>query len=425
MPPPDFPGAAHSLEAAYRLFDWRRLPRLSVRQMEQFYEPRTAQYACDELFQALRVADRLHAIYVGLSGCGKSTELTRLAYRVREHPPFAERLLVVHYSVGEVVGLNGVGFSEVTIAMVLQVYAQLEREGLQAPADAHLAHIEEWLTGERTTTRTTRVSAEAGLGGSLLQVLSARLSGQMLRQDEVRMRVQKRRPELLALLKALLEEVYQLTGRRVLFIVDDLEKLTPLDEQMALFLDNAGFFADLPCHFVFTAHSALRLEARYGNEIGERFHEARSILCPVTEGSAEFAAFRNIVHRRLAPDRIATDAVDRAVASSGGLPSHLIDLILRSILKARLHRRERIEVPDVLAAAEELTVRFDYALEDDDYRVLERVRAQGLRSSVSRPTLLHMLAVLEYPDSPTHFALHPLVEPLVERWRARQASPTS
>jgi len=69
-------------------------------------------------------------------------------------------------------------------------------------------------------------------------------------------------------------------------------------------------------------------------------------------------------------------------------------------------------------ALKEISSRYLAALREDDYRELDRLERLGANAHVEKPELLHSLAVLEYPDSPTEFAVHPLVLSLLERWRS-------
>ena len=420
-----FDGAAHTLEEAQHRFDWRNWERMAPDQLEQYYEKRTNHEHLRTLLVALRGAVSrskfLHALYMGPPGCGKSTDLTWWVQRTSEERGLDEPLLVLHFQIGETVGTHDVGFAEVALAMVLEIYERFNRPNMPPLFGSHLHTVREWLYGETTTTTKSTSSRQAGVEVPLLKFLKLGLSTRRVREEAVRTHLRQLLPELRAMLDELLSEVEEKTGKTVLFVVDDLEKITPVDVALGLFLNHGGFFADLACHIVFTAPSSLRLDPRYTPEVLKHFAESRATLArPVRDGqeTQEFDALRRIVYRRVDSALIETQAVDRAIRSSGGLVAHLIDAIERSILLAITRDEASVTVSHVDEALKEISARYLAALREEDYEELDRLERRGPNAHVEKPGLLHSLAVLEYPDSPTEFVVHPLVKPLLERWRA-------
>jgi hypothetical protein len=110
-------------------------------------------------------------------------------------------------------------------------------------------------------------------------------------------------------------------------------------------------------------------------------------------------------------------AVERLVTASGGLVSQVIDGMYRSILRAMTDEAPRVALAHVEAELKEMSVGYLSMLRDEHYQELDRIHRDGPATHVEDPALLHSRCVLEYPDSPTEFAIHPLVLPLLERWR--------
>jgi hypothetical protein len=422
-----FPGAATDLGEALARFDWRNEARMGPRELELYYEPRTSHRSLERLLIQLRVAVRegtsLHALYMGPAGCGKSTDLTWVTQRITDDRRLDASLMLIHYGIGDSVGRHDVGFAEVALSLALEIHERFTAgQGVPELDPSHLRKIYEWLYGtdKESNRQTTEVSG--GIGLSLLKYLSASLSSRKVREKEVELRLRRLMPELRELLGALLAEVYEKTGKRVMFVIDDLEKLTPVNAAVSLFLDQAGFFGDLDCHLLFTAPSALRLEGRYQPEVASHFMEYRATLDRPIPGdggqSSEFQTLRRIVYRRIAPELVEDAAVDRLVMASGGLVSQIIDGMYRSILGALTDGVPTVGQHHVEAEIKELSAGYLSMLRDSHYLELDRIEKEGAASHVEDPVLLHSRCVLEYPDTPTEFAIHPLVLPLLERWRA-------
>jgi len=418
-----FEGPATTLADAFEAFGWRDSRDPPGGALERWYQKRSGYRNLTLLHEHLDMAVArgrfLHALYMGPAGCGKSTDLTWLGHRIAEERALDDELLIVHYAIADAVGTHDVAFAELVFSMVLELYAELERLNLSFHDASYLETLENWLFGEESRNRKEESNKDVSMGGKIV-ALKGQLSSRVLRQQEVKTRVRHFQPQIHHEIGKLFGEVQEKTGKQILFIVDDLEKITPLTNGLNVFLNHSGFFGDLPCHSIFTAPGALRLEAHY-QDVLRHFRECRAILgrprAADGEELEEFEILRKIVHRRMVPELAARAAVDEAIGQTGGLLSHLIDVMGEAILQAKVDKVERVEPEHVRRALKELSIRFNSMLVNEDYKVLDRLQRSGLRSEVGRPELLHNLSVLEYPDSPSVFALHPLVEPLLARWR--------
>lgn len=425
----EFPDAAADLDAALEAFDWRNQPRMNEQDLRRYYEHRVSPKNLQRLLakpqHSVRQSNYLHAIYIGPAGCGKSTDLTWLTYEIEREPALYDQLFIVHYDIGEVVGTHNIGFAEVAMSMVLEVHDRLEQLGLPRPDERFLLQVERWLYGQQARTRRDTKSGGGGVELSLLKWLKLGLSNHKTLEQEVRVKVPHLLPQLLHLLEELFAEVEERTGKTLLFVVDDLEKISPVGTALGLFFDHGGFFADLPCHLLFTAPSSLRLDPRFTTDILRHFKEFRAVLGrPDQDGQEqpEFERLRHVIYRRIRPAIVDRSAVDALIQGTGGLLSHLVEGMERALEEALVAKVGRVELAHVHAALEELSQRFFMMLTDEDYRELDRVQRDGADGHVERGELLHNLSILEYPDSPTEFAVHPLVHPLLPRWRRSQRS---
>ncbi len=424
-----FAGAATTLEEAHTAFEWRNRPRMTDEELQRLYQRRTTHRNLEALLRQLKssvVSSRswLYALYIGPSGCGKSTDLTWLVTKIERDPALAEPLLIIHYGIGDAVGAHDVGFAEVALSMMLEVYSTLQEAGITFAYPEYRDKIGDWLFGEEETTKLKEREAKGEAGISLLSRLKGSLRSRTVLQSQVKVRLQRLLPELLGLFSGLLEKVREITGKEIIFVVDDLEKITPVDTALGFFLNTGGFFSGLPCHQIFTAPSALRLDKRYRVEVLRHFREYLALLSrPEAEGEMlpELDVLRRLIYRRMAPALAEEKAIDRAICMTGGVLSDLVEVLQRSLLMALTDGCERLAENHVEEALKEVAAALFAVLDESDYVALDRVERGEARSSDETPELLHCLVVLEYPNSQSIFVVHPLVRPFLERWRERQA----
>ncbi len=416
-----FPEAAQDLAQARIQLNPRLRRRIPAHELERLYERRSTHKQLQRLLKQLEDAVRpgssqLHVLYVGPSGCGKSMDLSWLAKTIASTPGLDRCVSCIHFGIGEQIGLHEVTFSELALAFTLQ----LRDAAPEVITEADLHSVVQWLYGEQTEERIEEVGKSSGLSASLIGLISGALTARVTRKDTTRLRLTRRLPELQQILRGLIEKFTEKKGKRPLFIVDDLEKITPVNEAMNLFLDQGGFFSALPCHLILTAPNALTLESRYTREVLNHFQEYRVILPwpgSEEEPTAEVGVLQRIIDRRVAPSLIDDDAMLHAILQTGGVVAQLIEVMQRAALEAELEEQQAAHRTQVDAALRELQTRYSSMLKYADFPTLERIGERGLPSDVDRPNLMHNLSVLEHPDSPTWIRVHPVVLPLVTRWR--------
>ncbi len=408
---------AQDLERAFSRLDPRN-EDFSAETLEALYEPRSDPRSLKELLSVLRISVKgrrfLHALYMGPSGCGKSTDLAWLTDAAADGE-LADELFIVHFGVGDVVGTHKVGFADLAIALVLQLYDEFERLGLPALDIEYLEKIESWFFESAEVKETRKQTLEGGIAARL-KLFKLGFSGTRIREQTVVAALQHRVPELRGLVDGLLAAVHERTGKTVLFVVDDLEKINPLDSALGLFLNQAAFFSDLACHMVLTAPGALRLDPRFHPDVLKHFLEFRAVLGDPTE-TRERERLARLVHRRLDPGVLAPGALETAISKTGGVVGHLVTVLQKAVLSAITADQQTVRREDVERALSDMQQLWLHSLREQDYVELGRVRLGGADSHLEAPGLLHSLAVLEYPDSPIRYGIHPLVAPLLQRWQ--------
>jgi hypothetical protein len=122
--------AAHSFIEAYANTNY--LMPLRGETLDRFYVDRGLQSQLRELLGELEAGARANPpnntkfLFVGHTGCGKSTELSRLVYLIENGPEryqfIKDTFLPIQYSVSEIVGLYDIEFVDLALSMIIGIY---------------------------------------------------------------------------------------------------------------------------------------------------------------------------------------------------------------------------------------------------------------------------------------------------------------
>lgn len=427
---------ALTLDAAIDAFDPGPLP---------FDEGRPAFYVDrpDDPLGGLRVLltkSSGHASYLltGHCGSGKSTELNRLA----ADPEIRRRFEIVAFSVQDVLDLNQVGHIELLIACVAGTLRQLDSldETLKLPEDT-LRRLEGWKNSVTETLSEDAHGSEAeagvGLNTGLLSLFFVKLSGRLKVEHSTRTKVREvldpRFSEFLSTLKSLFQDVgqalWKARSRRLLLIVEDLDKIPLADSAEKLFMEAGGYLAQLPCTAIYTHPIALRY-SKHATQITGPFRQqyfvpAIAIREPDgTTGTEEARRGRKTLQdallARLDAELISEAALDLAVERSGGMFQQLQRLLENSVVEAVATGGAGVDVAEIEAGCRVLRSQLEPMLRDDDLPILDRVaRTHEASSDPATQDLLHSLHLLEY-NGQRWCDMNPLLRPILERWRERQ-----
>lgn len=237
----------------------------------------------------------------------------------------------------------------------------------------------------------------------------------------------------------------KLNGRKLLLVVEDLDKIEDREQARKLFFEHRRQLLDIPCSIIFTFPIMLW----YDSDRGVQDYDIRYLLpmIPVRAPPAAIdravpgkaakgrAILREIVYARLEKqaDLIASDALDHLIDKSGGVLRDLLYMLRECAISAEVGGRTRIERVDAEDVSR--TLRGDYAnrlappeaaravMDDEDKK--PEVGLGDIESALGEPgdwpqqlevvrqtsafkTLLQSLCILEY-NGHRWFDLHPLV----------------
>ena len=210
---------------------------LDIQELEQFYVAREHS-PVRNIGRLLHVSYPQKFLLTGHRGNGKSTELAKLEAHLRDE------FFVVRYPVRDVLNLFDLQYVDVLLSMAIKLAKEAGAENLSLSRET-LARLESlWSFGRDIDVQHERGAtwggeASAGVGGTLawLAQLGVRFKSEHSTRNLVRQKVQHRTSDLLEGLDTLARDIEKLTGKRVLCMVEDLDK-TDLSKAKTIFSDN-------------------------------------------------------------------------------------------------------------------------------------------------------------------------------------------
>jgi energy-coupling factor transporter ATP-binding protein EcfA2 len=377
-------------------------------------------------------------LFVGHTGCGKSTELFRLSNIIEGGEGRSEFLrknfLPIQYSVSEVVGLYNIEFVDIALSIILGIYKEMERLGYVVD-DSPARRVYDWLYQTRSSTHHEVPLADPGVDfelglGSLIRLIDVRLKSEGEVREGIRARIRKYVPELINLINQVIYEVSTVTGKNILLVIDDLDKIQPLDAALNIFREHVKSLASFDCFAIYTAPISLLYDAA-SKHIGQflevhympMFRVRTKDGIPEPPDAPDVNILREIIYRRVHPNLFDDAVVQAAIEMTGGILRELIRVIRGCSVYCEEYGVSQITHNVLQFQKNKLKSEYYRMLEHEDYKWLRRVKQTKSRADVNMRHL-ESLCVLYYPNGKGWFDVHPVVTELLHEWETEyQDSP--
>lgn len=411
---------ATNLIEAYRVLN--PVKPLEGEGLSRFYADRPPDATIESLIEELRDLDPSEddkTLFTGHRGCGKTTELARLEQALQDTH------FVIRFDVESLLNLADVDYADLLVAMGLQVFSAAHSAGVHLNEE-QLQNLLFWYRTHILEEDEKR-RIESQVGGELnagIAKISLKLSTDAPRRQTVRAEAKAHLSDLLERLNVLLEGLQKKSKKRVIVIVDGLDKIYDLRQVSDLFFQGANALLEPACRVIYT----VPLSLYYTEDFQQvRMAFSRSFFLPNVKthqrnGELHKAGrdtLLQVLYNRMEQSLLTTEASERLVTLSGGLMKELIGLARQAVLHARRqHReRERVEVDDVEYAARGVRNTYRANLDEEEFTELARILQGGsfINSAVAR-RLVHKLSLLQYDGGDAWWDIHPIVRPLVEEW---------
>ncbi|RLC78736.1 MAG: hypothetical protein DRI61_09340 [Chloroflexi bacterium] len=384
-----YPFAARNFVDAYANTDYR-MP-LHDKQLDHFYVSRDDEGSRLELLKKeIRWgAERglvTKFLLSGHVGCGKSTELNRLVREIEQDQETRDNLFVVSYSINEILDLQGVDYTDIAFSVVVAIYNKLQEFDIAFPEE-DIQKISDWINKEVEifTRKTLEADIEVGTGSglgkllNLLTLIGINVKGTGQKVEEARIRIKKRAPDLRDLVNNIINRVKETSGKNVLIVIDDLDKL-PRMEALQVFKEEGPFLALLDCMAIYTAPVSLMYELADSPAL-EPYKAYPVPMFKVYEKEARKVNERGVskleemIYRRVSPELFEEGTARRLALASGGVARHLIKMVQDSCLYCAAFNIPRINDNVVDWVINEFKKDFSRRLGHNDYVTLKKIHA--------------------------------------------------
>ena len=409
---------------------------------------------------------RVHFIFAGHSGCGKSTEMVRVRLQVEDLYDIqacdvTSRLSLAQVDYRQIIFL----LANELVEHARSVGAELERETVEG-----LLNWFDEVTIKEVNERSYQLEAEAGgrvmvktdagipLVLKMVGELFARFSGKIKSgggtKETATRHIEQRLDSLMKFMTLVADAIEaKIKPRRLLLVVENLDKIDDAALAKEIFFHHHELLVGLPFSVVFTFPIVLWYESENGVARYQDHHLLPMISIRTAPPSHDFTieqreqhakigrqTLRDLVHRRIEPALIAADALDLAIDKSGGVIRDLLFMLREAALDAE-DQGEQIELAHVQRAAR--TLRNDYRSKLGPRADSTAVTAVDIDDALGDPAdwprraiaqtpafrqLLQGLCILEY-NGDVWYDLHPAVRDYLgikldeERRRPTAATP--
>ena len=379
-----------------------------------------------------------YILFGGHRGCGKSTELRRLAKKLH-HPNLYYVVLV---DALKELDINNLHYSDILLAQAKVLIEQLADDGIKIDT-VYLTRLQNWFT-ERVNIRLTEqqlggkietgVKAEAGLPflGSLFSKLTTSISYGSAYKEEIRDIVRSSFSEFAGAFNALIKHIEAqlqaaLRGKKLLFVVDGTDRLSSI-EANDFFIRDIHQLKQIHSNFIYCAPIDILTE---DGRIGQEFYVSRLPMVKIADKHTSdyfpvpMAKLSELINKRVDNRLFANhDVLPALIKHSGG---HIRDLMrLMDYCLAETLGRKKIDLAVANEAIKQLATDYRRIIQQTDYPLLAEIdKADKSHVPVSEQSrrLLYDLALLEYNSY--WWQSHPAVRTLPAYQLAKQALPSA
>ncbi|MDB9528320.1 AAA family ATPase [Oscillatoria sp. CS-180] len=412
---------ARTLEDAYRVCDVKPLEASQLDYYVPFKARQDAVLSIHSLLRLQRPGDFDSFLFTGHVGCGKTSELNRIA----DH--WQDQYLVVPLQVDEEIDASDLEYTDLYLVIIKQVEFALRQAGIRFDNDL-LASFEDWFKDitqetEQTVERSVNVNAEASLGpeapflAKFLVKLMAQIKAGTKDKVTIRQTLAREVSRLRTDINLLLEDGAQKLCKQFpekkgfLLILDGLDKCPP-DVATRLFIDYAAQIKELCCTIIYTVPIAILYSRRKLGSIFENPHIMPMITVYQFNREATELAYdedglnqmANLIENRVEIDAVFAerDLLLTLAQMSGGHLRQMMRITRQALLTAIGRGHTRLEAADVTHAINQERSSFERTVSayPNPYQELAHVAVKKELSDkdIGRD-LLFSTAILEYEGS--------------------------
>ncbi|MDO9130792.1 MAG: hypothetical protein Q7U34_13105 [Anaerolineales bacterium] len=353
--------------------------------------------------------------FSGHRGCGKSTELRRLAVK----PEILAKYYPIHFTIRNEADINNLDFKDVLLAIGGRMYRDYKARGGKLPAQLE-KELDNW-RGKlmEEVTRADRLAGFEVDGGldAFFATAGLKMKLEPATRHVMRQVIERDVTGLIRVIDDIVAAILAREKRMPLVLIDDLDK-PDLNIAREIFYGHRETMLQPNCAIVYTVSSPLF----YSGEMVAIRQRATPVFLPNIKLHAQgkkqkdregYETMREFVCRRMNPDLILPKALDEAVRIGGGVFSEMARVMRSAIQRARRHGR--IVIENVRGAEVEIRGEYRRILTAEQRALMKTIHATNRLDEPDKVApLLQFLAVLEYANGDTWCDVHPALVSLLE-----------
>lgn len=375
-------------------------------------------------------SDRNAFLLLGHRGSGKSTELNKMAEKLR-----ADGYYVESVQCALDLDLNNIIYTDLLILMGNALLKIAEKQDCELGDDLEDRIIKYWTVEEEKCQEigagaNVALSGEisAGTKGLLSKILNfmVSLKSDLKFNEETRTvyreKVSRRASEWINIMTEIADKLTIENGhRQPIVIFEDLDKLNPEDAGK-IFYSYSAILSGVSFPIIYTFPISMSYETRFGSLDG--YFEAKTLpMIKVkkidgTDNDEGIEAIKRIVEIRMDSNLFDNDVLELIIKKTGGSIRDLFTVIVSGAARAMRRQSLKISAEDVSIALEQLKTSLTRRIDSRHYEFLAKIYSdKSYREQISdKNMLLEMLqasVVLEYNGKRWH-DVHPLVGEFLE-----------
>lgn len=351
--------------------------------------------------------------FSGHRGCGKSTELRRLAVS----QSILNKYYPIHFSIRDEADINNLDFKDLLLAIGGRMYREYTAYGKRLP-DALERELLQWRGSLQEeiihTGRYSGVELEAGLFPFFTQ-LGLKMKLEPATRKTLRQVIERDITGLIGVIDKIADAIQHLEKRVPLLLIDDLDK-PDLKTAQEIFYGHRETMLQPRCAIVYTVSSPLFYSPGF-----EAIRD-RAIFLPNIKLHARgetradrkgYETMRAFVGKRISLDLIGPRALKHAIKISGGVFREMSRVMRFAVRHGR--KNGKIQLEHVRLAESEIRGEYRRILSSEQRATLLNVyRTNQFDEPEKIAPLLQILAALEYADDEPWCDVHPALIPLLQ-----------
>ena len=361
-------------------------------------------------------------LFLGHRGCGKSTELVKLASKLRDEQNYNVKIINCNLELD--LDYSDTPYWELFILLtqkLIEIANELDCDISKTIVDKALSY---WYDKSETTTFQEElafgIESEVSVGAGLKGLLGAfiKASGHIKNKSEQRTdiikKVERRAFEWIEIIKLISHSIQSKSdGKMPILILEELDKINDRPA-IEIFCKNASVLSQLPFKAIYTFPINLFYSEEFSAFKGRFQHYTLPMIKvhnkDMTENKEGINIIKNIVYKRADECLFDEFALEEMIKKTGGALRDLFEVIMKAGAMANRQNAGKLCMEDAKLALNRFKSDLLRTIEVKDYEFLTSVhlKKEQIPDSSQLLRFMRSAVVLEYNGMRWH-DLHPLV----------------